>query len=89
MRWFPIATAGLLLCVPLSAQDQPAPAPAMPRVSLPMTPPPAAEQAPRASVRFAPYRYDDLLWENDRTAHRIYGPALQAHEPPSSSGIDA
>ncbi len=42
----------------------------------------------RAIVRFAPYRLDDLLWENDKVAHRIYGPALQAREAPSSSGID-
>jgi rhamnogalacturonyl hydrolase YesR len=54
-----------------------------------LTPPPAGERAPRASVAVAPYRYDDVLWENDRTAHRIYGRALEAHEPPSTSGIDA
>jgi len=60
-----------------------------PRLSLPLTPPPPDARAPRASVRFAPQRYDDLLWENDRTAHRIYGPALEAYEPPSGSGIDA
>ena len=47
-----------------------------------------AERKPRATVRFAPDRFDDILWENDRTAHRIYGPALEAKEPPSSSGID-
>jgi hypothetical protein len=40
-------------------------------------------------VVFAPYRYGDILWENDRTAHRIYGRALEAAEPPSGSGIDA
>jgi hypothetical protein len=51
--------------------------------------PSAAERAKRAEVVLAPYRYDDLLWENDRTAHRIYGVALEAAEPPSSSGIDA
>ena len=43
----------------------------------------------RAVAVVAPYRYDDILWENDRTAHRIYGHALEAYEPPSSSGIDA
>ncbi|MBB3874284.1 DUF4861 family protein [Sphingomonas aquatilis] len=48
-----------------------------------------ATDAPQAAVVFAPYRHDDLLWENDRTAHRIYGHALEAAEPPSSSGIDA
>ncbi len=34
---------------------------------------------PRAFVIVAPYRYDDVLWENDRTAHRIYcAPARSA-----------
>lgn len=54
-----------------------------------LPPPSAAERAKRAEAVVAPYRYDDLLWENDRTAHRIYGVALEAAEPPSSSGIDA
>lgn len=53
-----------------------------------LTPPPANQHQPRAVVRFAPDRLDDLLWENDRVAHRIYGPALEAREPPSGSGID-
>ncbi|WP_395651617.1 glycoside hydrolase family 88 protein [Brevundimonas sp.] len=53
-----------------------------------LTPPTDEEQIPRAVVRFAPDRLDDLLWENDRVAHRIYGPALEAREPPSGSGID-
>ena len=52
-----------------------------------LTPPPTHE--PQAHVELAPYRYDDVLWENDRTAHRIYGHALEAAEPPSGSGIDA
>jgi len=43
----------------------------------------------QAAVAMAPYRYGDLLWENDRTAHRIYGQPLEAAEPPSGSGIDA
>lgn len=51
-----------------------------------LTPP--ADQTPRAVARFAPDRLDDLLWENDRVAHRIYGPALEAREAPSGSGID-
>jgi rhamnogalacturonyl hydrolase YesR len=50
--------------------------------------PPADMDRPMAVVRFAPYRYDDLLYENDRIAHRIYGPALEGFEPPSGSGID-
>jgi hypothetical protein len=52
-----------------------------------LTPPPTREA--QAHVELAPYRYDDVLWENDRTAHRIYGHALEAFEPPSGSGIDA
>lgn len=56
-------------------------------VASPLPPPPT--RAPQATVTLADYRYDDLLWENDRTAHRIYARALQAAEPPSGSGIDA
>lgn len=55
----------------------------------PLAPPPPAEQRRRSIARFAPDRLDDLLWENDLVAHRIYGPALEAKEPPSGSGIDA
>jgi hypothetical protein len=51
-------------------------------------PAPTSRQ-PAAVVVLASYRYDDLLWENDRTAHRIYGHALEAAEPPSGSGIDS
>jgi len=54
----------------------------------PLAPPPDDQQVPRAVARFAPDRLDDLLWENDRVAHRIYGPALEAREAPSGSGID-
>lgn len=50
---------------------------------------PATDPTPRATVRFAPERDDDIWWENDRTAHRVYGPALEKREPPSGSGIDA
>ncbi|MFG6431372.1 glycoside hydrolase family 88 protein [Roseateles sp. LYH14W] len=53
-----------------------------------LAPPTDAERTPRAVVRHAPERFDDLLWENDRVAHRLYGPALQQAEPPSGSGID-
>lgn len=61
----------------------------MPPVKAPLAPPAGAAREARATVTIAPYRYDDILWENDRTAHRIYGHALEAAEPPSSSGIDA
>ncbi len=47
------------------------------------------EAQARAAVVRADYRYDDLLWENDCAAYRIYGRALEAAEPPSGSGIDA
>ncbi|MBO9623583.1 MAG: glycoside hydrolase family 88 protein [Sphingomonas sp.] len=53
-----------------------------------IAPPTEEQRRPRAVARFAPDRLDDMLWENDRVAHRIYGPALEAKEPPSGSGID-
>lgn len=59
----------------------------LPAVDKPLPPPPSRQAA--AVVQLASYRYDDLLWENDRTAHRVYGHALEAHEPPSGSGVDA
>ena len=55
---------------------------------IPMTLAPPLDTAARAVVYFAPERFDDLMWENDRTAHRIYGRALEASEPPSGSGVD-
>ncbi|WP_029916876.1 DUF4861 family protein [Caulobacter sp. UNC358MFTsu5.1] len=84
--------ASLSLPALACAQAQPAP-PAggglPPLVEPVLTKPDAEGQKPRAIVAYAPYRFDDILWENDRTAHRIYGPALEAAEPPSTSGIDA
>ena len=40
--------------------------------------------------RFVRERNDDFAWENDRIAHRMYGPALEIwkQEPLTSSGID-
>ncbi|NQE63427.1 glycoside hydrolase family 88 protein [Caulobacter sp. RHG1] len=70
---------------PAAAPGQPTP----PKMIFRMAPPPPGQDQPRATVRYAPERYDDILWENDRTAHRIYGPALEQYEPPSTSGIDA
>jgi hypothetical protein len=82
--------ASLSLPVLALAQAQPQTAPTMPPIKGGPLPKPDAEgQKPRGVVTYAGYRYDDILWENDRTAHRIYGPALQAVEPPSTSGIDA
>lgn len=55
----------------------------------PLEQPDAEGQKPRAAVVLAPYRFNDILWENDRTAHRIYSRDLEKAEPPSTSGIDA
>ncbi len=83
-----IATSALAT-VSSPAGSQNRAAPAMLPVSAPLAPPTGDATAPRAKVALAPYRFDDLLWENDRIAHRIYGHALEAEQPPSSSGIDA
>lgn len=39
---------------------------------------------------YAPERHDDIAWESDRIAHRMYGPGLEtwAKEPLTDSGID-
>jgi len=44
----------------------------------------------RAHARFVPERMDDFAWENDRIAHRVYGPALMTdpREMLVSSGVD-
>ncbi|HVZ29735.1 MAG TPA: DUF4861 family protein [Asticcacaulis sp.] len=63
-------------------------APVMPQIKG-VTLAPPADKTPAAFAGVAPYRYDDVLFENDRIAHRIYGHALETAEPPSSSGIDA
>jgi unsaturated rhamnogalacturonyl hydrolase len=46
----------------------------------------ADDTTPRAWARLVPERKDDLAWENDRVAFRIYGPALRPG--PEDSGID-
>jgi unsaturated rhamnogalacturonyl hydrolase len=43
-------------------------------------------KTPRAYARLVPERADDLAWENDRVAFRVYGPALR--KGPEDSGID-
>jgi hypothetical protein len=44
----------------------------------------------KAYGRFVRERHDDFAWENDRVAHRMYGPDLEtcAKEPLTSSGVD-
>ena len=81
------ATMAFLLAVAPAIAAATQEAPDMPAVAGSLPPPPDRE--PGAAVVRADYRYDDLLWENDRTAHRIYGHALEAAEPPSGSGIDS
>jgi hypothetical protein len=41
----------------------------------------------RAHVRFVPERSDDMSWENDIAAYRMYGAALEKIENPSN-GVD-
>ncbi len=41
---------------------------------------------PRTFARFVPERKDDLAWENDMAAYRMYGPALANENP--SNGVD-
>jgi rhamnogalacturonyl hydrolase YesR len=47
----------------------------------------AGRRTPRAYARLVPERKDDLAWENDKVAFRIYGPALRSGA--EDSGIDA
>jgi len=53
---------------------------------------PAAPDQAICFGRYAPERMDDYLWENDRTAARIYGPVIMKPAPAGqtlvSSGID-
>jgi len=47
----------------------------------------AEAKTPRAYARLVPERKDDLAWENDKVAFRVYGPALRSG--PEDSGMDA
>jgi hypothetical protein len=44
----------------------------------------------RVYGRFVRERYDDFAWENEKVAHRMYGPALETWqaEPLTSSAVD-
>jgi hypothetical protein len=46
-----------------------------------------ATQPARACARYVPQAFDDVAWENDRIAFRVYGPALEK-EQKTGSGID-
>ena len=54
------------------------------------SPRPARKEDFRVYGRFVRERFDDFAWENDRIAHRMYGPALETwgKEPLTSSGVD-
>ncbi|GAB3454074.1 hypothetical protein GCM10027321_04960 [Massilia terrae] len=56
------------------------------RDKVPAQPPVVA----RAHARFVPERMDDFAWENDKIAHRVYGPAIMTdpREMLVSSGVD-
>jgi Domain of unknown function (DUF4861) len=53
-----------------------------------------APEKPCVYARFIPERLDDMAWENDRIAHRMYGAALNSdaadvvHERLRGSGLD-
>ncbi len=47
----------------------------------------AEDRTPRAYARLVPERKDDLAWENDKVAFRVYGPALRSGA--EDSGMDA
>ncbi len=79
--------AGAFVLTGAQAQDQQHPNKLAPGVPLP--PPAPGQDKPAAFAGIAPYRFNDVLWENDRTAHRIYSTDLEKAEPPSSSGVDA
>ena len=57
-----------------------------PAFSLAADRPPATQPA-RAFARFVPKADDDVAWENDRIAFRVYGPSL-AKKQKTGSGID-
>ncbi|HEY4300015.1 MAG TPA: DUF4861 family protein [Candidatus Didemnitutus sp.] len=53
---------------------------------------PRAPLPSRVAARYVPERFDDFAWENDRMAHRAYGPGLElpsaTKDQMTSSGID-
>ncbi len=52
--------------------------------------PAAPQPIVKTFARYVPERHEDIAWESDRIAHRMYGPALEtwAAEPLISSGYD-
>lgn len=62
------------------------------KFSIERTDQPVPPFATKTFARYVPERLDDFAWENDRLAHRIYGPGLDTPEAGKSrmisSGID-
>ncbi len=58
----------------------------LPRGAIAQSTAPATQPA-RAFARYVPEAFDDVAWENDRIAFRVYGPALE-REQQTGSGID-
>jgi unsaturated rhamnogalacturonyl hydrolase len=54
--------------------------------ALPRSTGPTSQPA-RVFARYVPEAFDDIAWENDRIAFRVYGPALETQQP-TGSGID-
>ena len=52
-------------------------------------PPPRRPMTPCVYARFVPERFDDMAWENDRIAHRMYGLALNSDRPPAANACAA
>ena len=78
------ATGGLLLTAIELKKLAPFELPPAPKLTdLVPNPLPGA----KTFVRHVPERMDDIAWESDRIAFRLYGPALEKHEA-TGSGID-
>ncbi|MDR1403684.1 MAG: DUF4861 domain-containing protein, partial [Tannerellaceae bacterium] len=46
-----------------------------------------AEVKPKTYARYIPERKDDLAWENDLAAYRVYGPALAGEDPGNGTDL--
>jgi hypothetical protein len=78
MRCGAVAIAcGVLALLPPATLGQ------KPKDAQPMTTRPA-----RAYARYVPESLDDVAWENDRIAFRVFGPAALASKLENGSGID-
>ncbi len=62
------------------------------KFSVEVSPTPQPPQLSLVYARYVPERFDDFAWENDRVAHRAYGPGLElpsaTKDQMTSSGLD-